>query len=58
MINFPGRKFINTLLPRKTKENLFRVYNQSNKRYNHILNNAVVYKNSNRLSYPKHLALS
>ncbi len=58
MINFPGRKFVNTLLPRKTKENLFRVYNLLNVRFSRILNNPVIYKNPNRLSYPKHLALS
>jgi MoaA/NifB/PqqE/SkfB family radical SAM enzyme len=58
MINFPGRKFVNTLLPREAKENCFRVYNLLNRKYSGILNNPIIFKNPNRLSYPKYLALS
>ena len=57
MINFPGRKFVNILLPRKTKENLFKVYNLLNKSYGSILNNPIVYKKPNRFSYPRCLAI-
>lgn len=57
MINFPGRRVINILLPRKTKENLFRVYNLLNRSYSSILNNPIAYKNPNRFSYPKCLAI-
>ena len=58
MINFPSRRSISLLLPRRTKENFFRVYNLLNRRYSSILNNPVIYKNPNRLTYPKYLALS
>lgn len=57
MINFPGRKSISLLLSRKTKENLFRIYNLLNRKYSGILNNPVIYKNPNKLNYPKYLAI-
>lgn len=46
MINFPGRSYINILLSRKTKEDLFRTYNY------------VVSKFPKRRTYPKFLSLS
>lgn len=46
MISFPGRRYVNLLLPRKTKEDLFRIYN------------FVVSKLPKREAYPKYLSLS
>lgn len=52
MLNFPGMKSLNILLPRKTKENLFKGYNLINKKYY-----SVIHKNIRKLSYPKYLAI-
>lgn len=46
MINFTGRRYINILLPRKTKVTLFKAYN------------FVISKLPRRPAYPKYLALS
>ncbi len=46
MINFPGRSYINILLPRKTKEDLFRKYNY------------IVSKFPKRQTYPKYLSIN
>ncbi|PKN76287.1 MAG: hypothetical protein CVU52_05455 [Deltaproteobacteria bacterium HGW-Deltaproteobacteria-10] len=46
MINFPGRRHINILLPRKIKEDLFRLYN------------FVISKYPKRETYPKYFSLN
>lgn len=46
MISFPGRRYINILLSRKTKEHLFRLYNLVNSKF------------PKRQTYPKYLALN
>ncbi len=45
MINFPGRRYVNILLPRRTKEDLFRTYN------------FIVSKLPKKAAYPKYFAL-
>jgi len=59
MINFPLRKLVNIYLPRKIKENAFKLYNLSLSRYYNIrYKSALVNKNSINFEYPKYLALS
>ena len=59
MINFPLRKLVNIYLPRKIKENAFKLYNLSLSRYYNIrYKSALVNKSSKNFAYPKYLALS
>ena len=59
MINFPLRKLINIYLPRKIKENLFKIYNLFiNRYYNIHYKSSLVNKSSKNFKYPKYLALS
>jgi len=45
MIKFPGRRYVNILLPRRTKEDLFRTYN------------FIVSKFHKKLTYPKDISI-
>lgn len=58
MINIPGRRLVNIILPRRTKETLFKGYNSVQLLYNSVRYRPFLYKKQTRLSYPRLLVIT